>query len=379
MNPTLEALFVGPTLLLAFLILANLNQVNIQANRWFGAFILCLFLIQIGAPLEHLQLAPESSVISELVFLSNCIIAPVFYFSILYYVRPKRRWKATDNLHFLFPFLMLLLMILSHFVAVEPAKSEADKDLEHRALVIFSVVFCALIAFYCIKAMLLLNHYQKNLYLYASSVQHVDLKWLQLVGYCVLLLALVWVLDIIFELSEHFVYYDIFSSTITFVGVYFIAFHALKQKEVFPFQKKDQDAIDHLIIENSGNDNPKKKLVPEDKLEALKAALLQVMEQQKPFLEYDLSLIKLAALLETTPHLLSYTINNGFHENFYQFVNRYRIEEAQKLILDPNMNHLNLLGIGYEVGFNSKTAFFSTFKKITNQTPTAFKRQHQTE
>jgi len=51
-------------------------------------------------------------------------------------------------------------------------------------------------------------------------------------------------------------------------------------------------------------------------------------------------------------------------ENFYQFVNRYRIEESKKLLLNPDMNHLSLVGIGYEVGFNSKTVFNTTFKKI---------------
>ena len=78
--------------------------------------------------------------------------------------------------------------------------------------------------------------------------------------------------------------------------------------------------------------------------------------------------------MNCTPHQLSYIINNGFDENFYQFINRFRIEEAKKLILNPNMNHLSLLGIGFEVGFNSKSVFNTTFKKNTGKTPSEFKK-----
>ncbi|MFZ0597901.1 MAG: helix-turn-helix domain-containing protein, partial [Flavobacterium sp.] len=56
------------------------------------------------------------------------------------------------------------------------------------------------------------------------------------------------------------------------------------------------------------------------------------------------------------------------------FINRYRIEEAKKMIQDPNMEHLSLMGIAFEVGFNSKTVFNTTFKKSTNQTPSEFKK-----
>ena len=78
--------------------------------------------------------------------------------------------------------------------------------------------------------------------------------------------------------------------------------------------------------------------------------------------------------MNLSTHLLSYTINTGFDENFYQFINRYRIDEAKKMVLDPQMGHLNLVGIAFAVGFNSKTAFNTAFKKATGQTPSEFKK-----
>lgn len=98
------------------------------------------------------------------------------------------------------------------------------------------------------------------------------------------------------------------------------------------------------------------------------------MQIEKPFLNSDLSLVKLAKRIDVSAHTLSYVINKGFNENFYQFINGYRITAAQKLILDSNMEHLSLLGIGFEVGFNSKTVFNTTFKKVTGKTPSEFKK-----
>jgi AraC-like DNA-binding protein len=100
------------------------------------------------------------------------------------------------------------------------------------------------------------------------------------------------------------------------------------------------------------------------------------MKNQKLFLDSELNLIKLSSISGIPLHQLSYTINNGFNENFFMFVNRFRIEEAKKLILDPKMNYLSILGIGFEVGFNSKTVFNTTFKKITGFTPTSFKKHN---
>jgi AraC-like DNA-binding protein len=69
------------------------------------------------------------------------------------------------------------------------------------------------------------------------------------------------------------------------------------------------------------------------------------------------------------PHVLSRVINDGFGKNFFDFINTYRIEEFKRRADDPHYKNFTLLGIAYEVGFNSKSAFNRSFKKITGQTP----------
>ncbi|MFN8275192.1 MAG: AraC family transcriptional regulator [Flavobacteriaceae bacterium] len=376
MNPTLEALFIGPTFFLSFLILANIQRANVKASYWLSGFIFCIFLIQLDAPLCSIGLNKNFSFLNDFIGLSNFVVAPVFYFSILYYVKPKRRWKKTDYLHFLFPFLILLLLVANHWLADEPSP-KVQPEFVAMSVLVFVVLFCTYISLYCIQSFLLIHRYQKNLHLYSSNIEVIDLKWLQQVSICVMFIATLWVLDIAFGLSEKSIFYSILSSLSTFLGICFIGYHALKQKEIYPFASEEQKEIESLISENENTDFVKKKLIPDEQLIDLKTSLIRLMETQKPFLEAELSLVRLAQQLDISPHLLSYVINSGFGENFYQLVNRYRIEEAQKLIADVQMNHLSLLGIAYEVGFNSKTVFNTTFKKVTGQTPSDYKKTVQ--
>ncbi|MBP9872856.1 MAG: AraC family transcriptional regulator [Haliscomenobacter sp.] len=97
------------------------------------------------------------------------------------------------------------------------------------------------------------------------------------------------------------------------------------------------------------------------------------MEKEKPYLENDLNLLKLADRLEVNLHTLSFVINEGFRENFAQYINRHRVEEAKKLLEDPGNDHFSMVGIAFTAGFNSKTAFNTAFKKMTGVSPTDFK------
>ena len=90
----------------------------------------------------------------------------------------------------------------------------------------------------------------------------------------------------------------------------------------------------------------------------------------------DLNLPSLAALLNISAHTLSYVINSGYEQNFFQFVNQYRLEEAKRQLTDKKNSHLTIEAIGYNSGFNSKTVFNTSFKKYVGMTPTGYKESH---
>ena len=97
--------------------------------------------------------------------------------------------------------------------------------------------------------------------------------------------------------------------------------------------------------------------------------LLRLMDEEQPWLEPELTLAELAHRLRTNTSLLSHVINTGCGQNFNDFVNRYRVAEAERKLQDPRLAHYSLVGIALECGFNSKSTFNRVFKKRTGRTP----------
>jgi AraC-like DNA-binding protein len=268
---------------------------------------------------------------------------------------------------------MLLLILLSLLIEVPPPTT-ADRKNAEIIIIVFNLFFCLQVILYCTAAYREIVAYQKRLYQYTSNTDAINLKWLQKVAISILIITGFWLIDNVFKLAKNNFLFDHFASLVYLGGIFFIAYFSLKQKDFIPLNKQEKEEIEIIIIEASNSEVSQKKLISDAYLQEMKSSLILVMENKKPFLDPELSVFKLASQLEISSHILSYIINKGFNENFYQFINRYRIEEAKKMILHPSMQHLSLIGIAFEVGFNSKTVFNTTFKKTTNQTPSQFKK-----
>ncbi|WP_151089208.1 helix-turn-helix domain-containing protein [Hymenobacter baengnokdamensis] len=97
--------------------------------------------------------------------------------------------------------------------------------------------------------------------------------------------------------------------------------------------------------------------------------LLALMADEQPWLEPELTLTELAQRLRTNPNVLSKVINAGCGQNFNDFVNTYRVQEASRKLADPRFAHYSLVGVALESGFNSKSTFNRVFKKLLGQAP----------
>ena len=109
----------------------------------------------------------------------------------------------------------------------------------------------------------------------------------------------------------------------------------------------------------------------------LSEQLETLMQSQKPYLNDTLEISTLAQILKTHPKNLSQAINENFHRNFFDYVNTYRVQEAQKMLTDPSRQDHKIYEIMYEVGFNSRSSFNTAFKKVTGLTAGQYRKQHR--
>ncbi len=117
------------------------------------------------------------------------------------------------------------------------------------------------------------------------------------------------------------------------------------------------------------------KTVPQSRLDngtELFEKVEELMISEKPFINPKLKLDELALQVDMSRHLLSRVLNEEYKFGFSQYIKTHRVNEAKRLI--EIRHELSLEGIGFEAGFNSKSAFFDAFKKVTTLTPSAYKK-----
>lgn len=103
--------------------------------------------------------------------------------------------------------------------------------------------------------------------------------------------------------------------------------------------------------------------------------LEQYMQNEKPYLDADLTIEKLSKRISIPRHYLTQVISEQLNKNFYLFINEYRINTVKTLIDAPENDSMNMLDIACKSGFNSKSTFNVAFKKLTNMTPSQYKKQ----
>jgi AraC-like DNA-binding protein len=111
----------------------------------------------------------------------------------------------------------------------------------------------------------------------------------------------------------------------------------------------------------------------EEKKTEIQQKLISVMEQKKLYTDTLLSISKVAKQIGEPVYMVSQVINEKIGLSFYDWIAKYRVEEAQRLLSDPKTAAYTIEQIAEEVGYNSKSAFNKAFKKFSGKTPSEFK------
>jgi len=109
--------------------------------------------------------------------------------------------------------------------------------------------------------------------------------------------------------------------------------------------------------------------LPEDTITATVPILIQAMEKDALYLDPSLNLALLVQHTGIPQKTISAVLNQHLNKSFNEFVNAYRIEYFKQKIGDPGQEHLTILGVAYDSGFNSQATFQRAFKNVMGMSP----------
>lgn len=222
--------------------------------------------------------------------------------------------------------------------------------------IIYSLIYMILIIF-------LLRDYRKKAVNYYSKLNGNVLFWINSIVYFILIYYSLHLLGMFIGIRSD-IFLNIFKTSMSLLNVVFIYWVGLSayrqsQKEMLQITKATETVIDSTV-----------------NLSSLFTRIVEYFIEEKPYTNPDFTLSALSVQLDTNIKKISQAINQNTNENFNTFVNKYRVEEAKKILIDANYEHFSILAIGYEAGFNSKAAFYTAFKKFTNTTPLKYREEY---
>lgn len=231
---------------------------------------------------------------------------------------------------------------------------------------LFDLVGLMFSFFIAIKIYFFINKHTTELKNQYSFTQNKELQWVKIF----LLIGIAFTV-VSFGLNPNTFYFILTMSIVNVVLLYWISIKGIRQQNVqtlIPIPEKE--------VENIEADERKatRKQKTNEDIELVKK-IDQYFLNQKEYLKPDLTIADVSQYVNEHPKRVSLAINIVAERNFKSFVNSYRIAEAKRLLQDKSAVNYSIEGIGSEVGFKSKSVFYSIFKKETGLTPNKFRNQ----
>ena len=303
----------------------------------------------------------------------NYVYVPLLYFYVISLTNKDFSFKKTYWVHFT-PFIISAVYITIKFYTLDISHAREligernfISDIEYNFLEFFEhfQFFC-----YAVLSLVVIKNYRINIKNAFSSVEKINLSWLNFVIWGLISWKFIRFMDYLLWLTIENISINILYIMYIFAEIAFLTFvtllflKGLKQPLVF-----------FGILEETVKGKYEKTGLPDFQKKSYEEKLKQYMQDEKPYLDPSLNIKELATRLSIPTHHLSQVINSNINQNFFDFINSYRIEESKKLLEQYSPREKTVLEILYEVGFNSKSVYNTVFKKYTGMTPTQYREK----
>ena len=360
------------SLLMAFFLLTVKTE-NKLANRLFAWFFIVSAIDLSG----FFVIAYIQDYLDLMIFRwTICLLAmPLFYLYVLSvcYSDFKLKWK---HLLHLLPIILVNLVFLPRlYLASDADMTLLSGDLDHMPeIYLIQILIEFQYVFYIVSAFLILKKY-REIYLEnytnpsTSTYKYLfQMTTVFLIAHC--LVALKNVLRYS-DYRQIFLWLNVVVGSVALFITCWLVMKALNHPELFRGINSKIQLTKDILPEVEEKTESKK--VQDDAISTQILRLKQYMAEREPFLDPSLTIQELANQIDIPVRDLSVLINHHMDQHFFDFVNEYRIQKAMGILKDQFRSQLTVLEILYEVGFNSKSSFNTSFKKHTNLTPTAYR------
>ncbi len=359
--------FIAIFQLIVFVIFLFQRKNYRQANRILGTFLFAQILMIFNFEVFQLQgyMAKGFAHLLMIGTPAHFIAGPSFYLYVKTLAFADFRLEKKHLLHALPVVLVYLFFSYKfYFLPLDTKKALLTGVVQFPKgfwFIFYLGVFTQLLIYF-LADLRILKYYRNEIRQQYSSVNNINLSWL---SFLLSAFIIAWLSSVAVFLSRNYfwnVYNELQFVNLLFFFIFFnyIFYKGLSRPDIFSGIEEKPKYIASKLTEVEAQEYLKK--------------LLSVMEKDKPYLNPNLNLKELSERLAIPSRYLSQIINDRMHQNFYDYISQYRIDEAKRIMSDKS-NRKTVLEVLYEVGFNSKSSFNTSFKKFTGMTPTHFRKK----
>lgn len=368
-------------------ILFGIKKGNSKANK-----VLAFLLLAFSCTIAHSALFVDvfSSTLSRVLKINEpfqFVLGPLIYLYLRQLTLVESRLKPRDLFH-LIPFLLysLLIMPIHGMLKTEFIPRFLIRHSDTLTTVIWGAILVQLAVYLALSHCEIRQHQQRIKENY-SEIDGINLGWLRYFITVILFIYIVYHLLLVMMVHapnfDHlFPHVQKIIAVVLSLAVYGIGYRGLSQPQIFSFVTPEKPST------KAGLSSPQpmnsleaptvkyehSRLDPKE-AEEISQTLLAYMLTEKPYLNPELTLPELADMLVIARNRLSQILNEKLGVSFYDFVNGYRIDQVKEYMAAPEYQHLKMLALAFEAGFNSKATFNNIFKKTVGLTPSEYRKQ----
>jgi AraC-like DNA-binding protein len=339
------------------------------ANRLMTAWVFLFCIEMIFALVNHTVLE-----IYAFPFISFTY-GPLLYLYVRHMANPSLKYQPWHTLHFVPFFVFFAVSVIFRNISFfDDLSGFFTIDRFTPLRIIYSACFFLSVTIYSILSFIQIRRHQVHLRdIVSFTSEKITLNWMKIlsitfyVGYIVIFIL--GGIDIIAGLVP----FDPYILTFIFIAFFSFAysFYAIRQPEMLDYPVVQREEDDFAV--HPGAEKYAKSGLRKEQAEAYLTKLLSYMDDEKPYLDGDLTIHHLAQKTGIPRHYITEVLNEKYGRNFFTFVNEYRVREVISRINDPKYQHYTILAIAFDAGFNSKSTFNTIFKAYTGNTPSEYR------